>query len=297
MGSIRKQRRKIPDREGNWKSRHVLDRKDIHKEDWVDWLIFLTLEDKRKALGMKLFEIKTTLGIPNLDPTIDCMAAETGYGPFMLREHWGLRPYSHFILDDDFEADALHKLIYNNILIPYRWSYNFYPFLEYIVLYGEEPTTPMYANPNLFLLYKENWRELCRTPQSMSDINFLREQTRLHILGDRKQANDKESKVLEFHNRFFDLLANAKKTSPKNIAFKICAFRVFRDMQPSLELEREKDAEYDSDHFLKNQISIFKEYYKEWKDHPFYTESNLSDESIHNRLKKQYREYKKLLTK
>ncbi len=291
----RRQRRKVPERAGNFKYKDVFDRKEQHHEDFIDWELFFTYDENIDNFISKCFLIRKTLGIPTLKPTEDLFGSEYGYGPF-IPKNWNLGVASKYLWDNPEIDDVLHKLIYNNILVPNGWSYNFYPFVEYIILYRDIPKAIFFANPCLFELFKENPNELLRVKIATSDINFLRERARLTIVKNTKATNE-QSKKLEAINNTLDILRLRRKHLPKNVAFKISAFRTFQEMGNIKAEMHIKEGDFDSNHFLKNQIEDFRLEYSRWEKSGLPFQKKLSDKTIHNALKKLHVEYSKLLTK
>jgi hypothetical protein len=232
--------------------------------------------------------------LPVLDADIDLMGSTAGYGPFLAKDrHLGVA--SRYIWDNPGVEEVLSRLIYNNILIPQKWSYNFYPFVEYIILYGKTPNTIFYANPCLFEIFKQNPNELLRVKISTSDINFLRERIKVFFVKGEKATKEEVGKLGEY-NDIIDILTLRRKCLPKNIALKISAFRIFRDMGKVHLNERIKEDGFDSNNFLKNQIEDFKIEYKKWEKSSLPFQPKMTDKSIHNSLKKLHSEYLKLLT-
>jgi hypothetical protein len=295
MDGRKKQRKKIPDRSGNFKYKDVLDRKEQHREDFVDWQLFLTYDEKIEAFVKTCSTIRKAIGNPVLNPNTDLMGSNYGYGPFMPK-NWNLGVASQYLWDHPELEEVLHKLIYNNVLVPQGWSYNFYPIVEYIILYKDVPKDTFFANPCLFELFKHNPNELLRVKISTSDINFLRERVRLFFVKNTKATKDQASK-LEEANNIIDILTLRRKHLPKNVAFKICAFRVFQNMGNVKAGERIIEGDFDSNNFLKNQIEEFRNEYERWKNSGLPFQKKVPDKTIHNALKKLHGEYLELLTK
>ncbi len=295
MDGRKKQRKKIPNRSGNFMHKDVIDRKEQHYEDLVDWHLFLTSDEKIEAFTKICSTVRKLAGIPVLNPKIDLIDSDYGYGPFMPK-NWNLGVASRYLWDHPEVEDVLHKLIYNNILVPQGWSYNFYPIVEYFILYKEPAEDTIFANPCLFELFKHNPNELLRVKISTSDINFLRERVRLFFVKNTK-ATKEQSKKLEEANNIIDILTLRRKHLPKNVAFKICAFRIFQNMGNVKVSERIVEGDFDSNNFLKNQIGEFRNEYARWENSGLPYQKRISDKTIHNALKKLHREYLELLTK
>lgn len=297
MGRTQKQRKKVLPSPGFFKDAQVLENRGSHIIDTIAWHTFLTLDSKVEDFLNKCFQIRKSVGIPKLNPKEDLLSIKNhsnGYGPF-IPKGLCLGVGSHFLYEHQNVQEIVYKLIYNNILIPFKFSHNIYPAIEYIVLYKDFINTPIFANPCLFDLFIHKNDELFRTPLSIEDINFLREKNRLYTVK-TSRASKAQVKELEKRNLLIDKLSRNKARPPKNAAFRIAAFNVFSEMKHAYkenflsELE-EKD---DLSRFIKNQIEVFKEEYKKLKDSGFSYEEKLSDKSIHNRLKKLHLEYKKL---
>ncbi len=291
------QRKKIPDRKGNFGHKWVIDRHERHLEDLVEWEIFQTQEERMRELLSTVVLIRNLAEIPSLKPHKDLINVnEHGYGPFVPKSYF-LGVLSHFLWKNKATEDLLQRLIKANILGPYRWSYNFYPVIEYIVLYDELPSSSyFYANPMLFELFKDKPKELLKTGLSTSDIRFLRERLRIFAISG-KRATKEGSKILEKYNEMIDIISLRRKHLPKNIALKISAFRLFRDLGSSKQKEKIVEDGFNSDHFIKNQIDDFKILYAEWADSGLPYNPHLTDVAIHRALKKLHMEYKDLLTK
>lgn len=297
MDGRKKQRKKIPVRKEDFGHKWVFDRHERHLEDLVEWEIFQTQEKKMLDLLSIVALIRNLAKIPSLKPQKDLISVnEHGYGPYVPKSY-SLGVLSHYLWKNKGVEDLLHKLIRTNILVPYRWSYNFYPVIEYMVLYGKLPSNEyFYANPMLFELFKDRPKELLRTGISTSDIRFLRERLRRFCISGKK-ATKEGVKILERYNEMIDVISLRRQHLPKNIAFKICAFRLFREVSVSRKQEQIVEGDFNSDHFIKNQIEDFKTLYSEWSDSGFPYNPHLTDKSIHNALKKLHSEYKELLTK
>ena len=295
MYGRKKQRKKIPDRSGNFKYKDVIDRKEQHNEDFVDWQLFLTCDKKLDAFVKTCSTIRKFVGIPALNPRIDLISSNYGYGPF-IPKNWNLGVASQYLWDHPSLENVLHNLIYNNVLVPRGWSYNFYPIVEYLILYKDIPNATFFANPCLFELFKDNPNELLRVKISISDVNFLRERVRLFLVKNTK-ATKKQSENLEEVNNTIDILTSKRKHLPKNVAFKICAFKTFQNMGDIKAEKRIVEDGFDSNSFLKNQIEEFRNEYERWENSGLPFQKKVSDKTIHNALKKLHREYLELSTK
>lgn len=74
--------------------------------------------------------------------------------------------------------DAIEKEVYSKVLKKYELSFNFYPFIEFYLLYRSllrlrEPISPIQPNPKMYNLYKKYPLEFLRNPHTTSDINFF----------------------------------------------------------------------------------------------------------------------------
>lgn len=74
--------------------------------------------------------------------------------------------------------DAIEKEVYSKVLKKYELSFNFYPFIEFYLLYHSllklnEPVSPVQPNPKMYELYKKYPLEFLRNPHTTSDINFF----------------------------------------------------------------------------------------------------------------------------
>lgn len=84
--------------------------------------------------------------------------------------------YLNSISVDD--RDAIEKEVYSKVLKKYELSFNFYPFIEFYLLYRSllrlrEPISPIQPNPKMYNLYKKYPLEFLRNPHATSDINFF----------------------------------------------------------------------------------------------------------------------------
>lgn len=73
--------------------------------------------------------------------------------------------------------EAIEKEVYSKVLKKYELSFNFYPFIEFYLLYHSllklrEPISPVQPNPKMYELYKKYPLEFLRNPHTTSDINF-----------------------------------------------------------------------------------------------------------------------------
>jgi hypothetical protein len=75
-------------------------------------------------------------------------------------------------------VETIEKEIYSKVLKKYELSFNFYPFIEFYLLYRsllrlKEPISPIQPNPKMYDLYKKYPLEFLRNPHTTSDINFF----------------------------------------------------------------------------------------------------------------------------
>lgn len=74
--------------------------------------------------------------------------------------------------------ETIEKEVYSKVLKKYELSFNFYPFIEFYLLYHshlrlKEPISPVQPNPKMYELYKKYPLEFLRNPHTTSDINFF----------------------------------------------------------------------------------------------------------------------------
>lgn len=93
--------------------------------------------------------------------------------------------------------EIIEKEVYSKVLKKYELSFNFYPFIEFYLLYHsllklKEPISPVQPNPKMYELYKKYPLEFLRNSHTTSDINFfiMKAKSAMHLHQYRADKDD-----------------------------------------------------------------------------------------------------------
>jgi hypothetical protein len=93
--------------------------------------------------------------------------------------------------------ETIEKEVYSKVLKKYELSFNFYPFIEFYLLYHsllklKEPISPVQPNPKMYELYKKYPLEFLRNSHTTSDINFfiMKAKSAMHLHQYRADKDD-----------------------------------------------------------------------------------------------------------
>lgn len=267
-----------------------IDRKDRYFIDNWKLETLWTSEGFRKNFIARVGLVQNLLKIPHLALEQDLLSKRSVFVPKRL--HMGVN--SLYLYQYAENANRLEKLIYVNFLVPFNWSYNFYPFIEYFILYGKRTNISITPNPKQLELILSKHKELGRNSYTKSDIKFLLQQVRL-ILG---AANIRSTKRMTEKVHAIEPILQAKLSDerpPRNPVLKILCFDIYNYM-PTDAKDYLSDDEKKYDQFLKAQVPNLVDSYNDFFERE--TESKykkpLSDKQAYLALRRYYSEYKKI---
>jgi hypothetical protein len=265
------------------KKARPIDRSDRAFIDNDNLEVFWSINTLRKGFLKKTEDTRKVLGIDILNPAKDILITKLGHkGPLFVPKSLYVGVNSLFLRNNPKTAESLRKLIHSNILIPFNWSYNFYPFIEYYILYGKKSPEPIKPNPKQFQLILKYHRELGRNTYTKSDIAFLKQQAVIERSENPKRLREIETIVLAVDNII--KLKNTERRS-KNLTLKTIAFKVFENIPTDTEPSEVRQL------IKENLYEIVEAYQGDDK----LTEKQESD--FISNLKMLYKEYLKLIPK
>lgn len=185
--------------------------------------VFWSIWKFREDFMARAERVRQLLEIPILTPTEDrfVQSEKSKRPPVFAPKSLYIGVNSEFLRNDPIIAKKIEKAIYNNFLVPYNWSFNYYPFVEYYLLYGKPTAVPIKPNPRQFQLILKYNKELGRGRYTKCDIAFLRQQAVIE-----KIRNPKQQKRIETITTLLPILKNTDRR-PKNPQLKVLAFNHF----------------------------------------------------------------------
>lgn len=255
----------------NNKKAKPVDRSDRFNIDYWNLKIFWSVETLKKDFIARAEKVRSVLNIPELEKNADRYYSQEGihsslFAPKIL--YIGVN--SSFLRHSPETAKRLEKAIYNNFLLPYGWSFNFYPFIECYILYGQADFKCIKPNPKQFQLIMKHKKELGRNRYTKSDIAFLKQQALIEY-----SENPRRKRDIDIIANGITLLKNNDRR-PKNPELKIAAFLEFNKIHDEDQLNRK---------FLFNRIYSIKN-----------EDLNPQEEKkLLSQVKKLYSEYKKVI--
>ncbi len=243
--------------------------------------VFWSINRFRNEFIKKAEDTRKVLGIEVLDPKEDVLMTKLGHkGRLFVPKRLYVGVNSSFLSKYPKTAENLRKLIYSNVLVPLNWSYNFYPFVEYYILYGKKSPVVLQPNPMQFQLIMKYHRELGRNTYTKSDIAFLKQQAVIE-----RSENPKRIREIETIALAVDKLPKLKNTDrrPKNLALKTATFKIFEKIPVNAKPAEIKQFMEDN---LYNIIDEYREDYNPDED---------EEKVLLANVKRLYKEYLKLI--
>lgn len=246
----------------------------------------------RNSFKEKADRVRLLLNIPHLDYDEDIRSKSLIFVP----KNLNVGTNSHYLVKHPQVAKSIEKLIYTNFLLPLGWSYNFYPFIEYFILYGKRTTLPIRPNPLQLDLILNKHKELGRNTYTKSDIQFLKQQARLLIGATHKRSSKSHTHKVEM----IELLLKSKPSSerpPRNPVLKILCLDIYNGMSKNKsEYLHWEEKQYDQ--FLKAKVpdlvDSYEAYFKIEIDSRY--QKPITDKEAYLALRRYYPEYKKLVS-
>lgn len=225
-----------------------LDRSDRFKIDLRRHYTLISDTDFTDSIETLSKELK----LPKLKPSTDLFSKKV-----VVQKDRFMSVNSKYInsLSED-QKDLIEKKIYEKILIKFKLNFNFYPLVEFLLLYGFFPVEPytfhIMPNRNMHNLYFRYLREFIRTPHTTSDIKQFIKEAKLKY-GIYSKPTTKERKHL---NNIVSVLKynKNKERSDKNIE------NFFTDFNSIKEKINAEDFIVESNSFTKrtmNQIAFY----------------------------------------
>lgn len=257
--------------------------------------LFLFHKPLQIAFKNKVCEIRDRVGIPELFKEDDCSQCE-----FQDRDYF-IGIDSIFLNNNHSIKVELEKVIYKELLVPLKWSYDFYPFIEHFVLYGSYTKSPIQPNPHVHKLIIHKKSEVGRNKYTVADKVYVKR--KLLGLMPIGKIDSKDTKL------FTDIIegmltiqkSNDRRSKGKINLFglfkKACCFQIFNDYQEN------------PDHFIVGKTKGGKDVWKVSAAQMFSDDYNqvftpeikaktlkkLSDEHSYFYIRKIYPEYQKYL--
>lgn len=99
------------------------------------------------------------------------------------------------------DREKIEKEVYSKVLKKYELSFNFYPFIEFYLLYHSllklrEPVSPVQPNPKTYELYKKYPLEFLRNSHTTSDIIFFTMKAKSAMLLHKYKADKDDLELL-----------------------------------------------------------------------------------------------------
>lgn len=213
-----------------------VDRSDRQQIDNWNLQIFWSVEPLRNDFIQRAEKVRKLLEIPELSPKSDRVQKPGSKQPSVFASkslYVGVN--SQFLVDNPTTAQKIEKAVYNNFLMPYGWSFNYYPFVEYYILYGKPTFVAFPPNPKQLQLTLKYRKELGRNRYTKSDIAFLKQQAIIE-----RSVHPKSKRYVDTITDLVSSLKPLKNTDrrPKNPELKILAFSHFNKAHKKI-VERE----------------------------------------------------------
>lgn len=246
----------------------------------------------RKNFEERAALVKNLLNLPNLDSAQDVRSKTSTFVPKRL--HVGVN--SSFLAQYPKVAEKLDKLVHTHFLVPYEWSYNFYPFIEYFILYGKRSIDPIKPNPKQLDLILHKHKELGRNEYTKSDIAFLVQQLRILIGATTTRSTKKQVYKVTLLRELLKLKRSTERP-PRNPVLRILCFKVFNSMSKKRSDYLMLD-EKQYDQFLKAKTPDLVDEYETFFEKEIGSgyKKTITDEEACAALRRYHPEYKKLAT-
>lgn len=184
----------------------------------------------RTSIMRKTENIKNILNIPKLNTSRDLISKHSCY----ITKECYIGVNSNYLKKNPEVAKKLEKAIHINLLLPLNWSYNFYPFLEYLVLYGRRSNEYIMPNPNQLQLILTKHKELGRNKYTKSDREYLKQQARIISGATSERSSRKQAEDTQILSLLFEISPSDKRP-PRNTVLAILCFRLFNTMSTKRE--------------------------------------------------------------
>lgn len=213
-----------------------VDRSDRQQIDNWNLQIFWSAEPLRNDFIQRAEKVRKLLEIPELSTKSDRVQKLGSKQPSVFASkslYVGVN--SQFLVDNPTTAQKIEKAVYNNFLMPYGWSFNYYPFVEHFILYGKATSAVLPPNPKQLQLTLKYRKELGRNRYTKSDIAFLKQQAIIE-----RSVNPKSKKYVDTITDLISSLKPLKNTDrrPKNPELKLFAFFEFNKIYKQPEKSR-----------------------------------------------------------
>lgn len=202
-----------------------IDRTDRAYIDNWNLTIFWSVEALRNDFAHRANKVRKLLEISDLTPKADRVQKPGSEQPSLfVPKSLYVGVNSQYLAHNPTIAQKLEKAVHNNFLIPYGWSFNYYPFVEYFILYHKPTKASILPNPKQLQLILKYHKELGRNKYTKSDIAFLKQQALIE-----SSINPKNKKYTDTITLLISSLKTLKNSDrrPKNPELKLFAFFEF----------------------------------------------------------------------
>lgn len=274
---------------GNKKIKPI-DRSDRESIDNWNLVNLWKVRHLKKIFTNKADLIRDKLGLPDLKPSDDIKKGAV-FGQKLLY----IGVMSDYLYKHPNVAKKLEKMIYTHFLVPFDWSYNFYPFVEYFILYEKITHKKIKPNPLLLNLILTRKKELGRNRYTKSDIEFLKQRARVLIGATDKRSTKKQHEQI----KIIELILKtriSKERPPRHLALKFLCFDIFNDLSKDKNVYLSKD-ENKYNQYLKAFAPELVDSYNDFFKHEISANFNkpLNEKQAYLALKRYHPEYKNVL--
>ena len=175
------------------------------------------------------------------------------------------------------EQEKIERYIHKKILVKYKISFNFYPLVEYILLYRDIPFGQylfiVEPNPRMFELYTQKYPlEYVRNYHTTSDIKFFIQKLKFN-LGIYSKPTKLQSETIDFFKSLISI--NKNKERVKDLSqFNDDFYRVsseystlsMKEVSDSQLLSRENNDDWASEKEIKKNEQRLRSIRKRFKD-------------------------------
>lgn len=219
-----------------------------------------TIKKVRENIVSKARAIRQVLDLPTLNTSRDLRSKSTAF----ITKDFYVGVNSSYLKKNPDIALKIERAIYTNVLVPMRWSYNFYPFIEYLVLYERRVRESIKPNPKVLELILHKHKELGRNKYTKSDKDYIKQQVRILVGATDARSTRKMMRKVEAISSLLDACSSDERP-PRNSVLRILCFNMFntlsKDRNAYLEPEEKQYHQY-LKLMVKELIVVHSRFYK-----------------------------------
>jgi hypothetical protein len=253
----------------------------------TSWIV----DSFRERFTKEVQKVAEILDLPVLNPENDICSKTNTFIPKVTH----VSVNSHFLSTNLRTAKDLEKLIYTNFLLPLGWSYNFYPFVEYFILYRKRTKQPVLPNPLQLPLILGSKKELVRNTYTKSDISFLKQEARILTGATKTRSTKADAHKSQMFELFLKIKAS-KERPPRNPALKALCFDIYNTMSKDKATYLAKDEQQYNQFLMAKTPDLVDSYESFFKlEINAKYKNNLTDKKAYLALKRYHVEYKNMI--